>query len=491
MTVDFIFRFKFSMATIDDSTLRNIFETEFKAFIADGKITKDNYNMMKTRSSFISTIISKLQKDYKISRVRLISLYIDLTSNEYENDNNQSIDKLDESIEPLTIETEFQDGQSIKPFIKENEHNGDHCYESIESYLSSNDNEQPIYDKSETKPNINYDSFISSMNSLNIINTSNYKDEQLRAKLFSIYQQLTNYTSSMNEFNQSVDSFYLKLEENDKKYELPDRDEKAYYQALIEKYPILKTKKRWDFRIDDNISLFSGDSWGMTPVVKVGKIFGLGEAEVVSSGSDHYYCEFKDSESPLAEINQAVNNYHVDIDQEKLLEDMIDSIRDYTEGWDDVIESIRSASTIEALISSIEKLHKMSKSVEEDIYQINLFGGLVWSNIEEARHVVELMSLYFRLDFVYSDNEEDEELYLVLRPESTDDWKKFSVKEHKSWYELTREERDKIEQEQEVFGFYLQGINLINLESIYKYHQLTGQSIIPKSIIVNFHHDRW
>ena len=411
------------------------------------------------------------------------------------------------TIKPLSINTEFEDGQTVKPYIKENG-GGDWCYETIETFINndndSNDSSDNSSDstssnnKSGSKTCVSCSSFINSMNSLNIINLNNYKDEQLQTKLYSIYQLLTNASTNKNdEFVKAIYEFYSELEKEQQEhkhntYELPKRNEKAYFQALIEKYPILKTKKRWDFRVDDNITLFSGDNWGMSPVVKV-DVFGLGEAEVVSSGSDHYQCEFEDSESPLAEINKVANNYHIDIDQTKLLENMIDSIREYVDGWEDLINSIRSASTIDELCLAVEKLEKAVKDTEKDIYQIDEFGGLIWSNIEEAKHVIELMSIYYRLGFVESDTDTDNDYYLVLRPESDDDWKAFADSEDKKWFDSSVDKRKRARSAQNIeyneLGFSFSGINLINLETILKYHELTNSSIIPKLLLINLHNE--
>ena len=139
----------------------------------------------------------------------------------------------------------------------------------------------------------------------------------------------------------------------------------------------------------------------------------------------------------------------------------------------------------------VDRLSRAVTNTERDIFQIDLFGGLVWFNIEEARRVVELMSLYYRLEFV----EISDENRLVLRPESDNDWKVFAVSEHKKWFNLNLEERRRARSTRDIeydeLGFYIRGINLINLETILKYHQLTNSSIIPKSLLINLHHGEY
>ena len=98
------------------------------------------------------------------------------------------------------------------------------------------------------------------------------------------------------------------------------------------------------------------------------------------------------------------------------------------------------------------------------------------------------MSLYYRLDLVPTNDDEYNGRCLVIRPESSDDWKMFSYKEHAKWTGHHLVEYEPLTVCRGRLHFSLQAVNLINLESILKYHQLTGKSIIPKSILIDLHH---
>ena len=255
-------------------------------------------------------------------------------------------------------------------------------------------------------------------------------------------------------------------------------DTACYMAALTEKYPRMNedpNMKLNDYSISyrDNIYIISSD-YGKDPdpMLKV-DVFGFG-ASWLACESDHFTFPYDYPEDEGSGRREIHNTIYEDESGSPYLTYYIKLNNLLGDAVNIIINEARHAQNIDELNACHEKwidwldLEYNESRIEK--YWLKDYGGLCWSNVEEAKHAIELMSLFYR---IYYDDDSDN---YFIHDETPDDYKLFNNKEYiNKHYVDTRAER------LEYLSF--KGVGLISLEFIYLRNKLTHENIIPEDYI--------
>lgn len=380
-----------------------------------------------------------------------------------------------------------------------------------------------------------------------IVALPSYTNENKLSELFQIYQiQHPEHELSMEDFKYYLQCFF----KNDvTTHFIPkDDDEYSFITVLKERYPNADDSKLNSMHLSHNTAL-SADRWSEFPIRKIGSV-AVGEYGCIVTDSDHYtWC-------PLMEQSRYQWMKHIGSDtfvkvsfnsrysraMEINYKHMID---DQTFGIDECIKGVKHSTSLAELLYWVDELHECCR-INGDTYprlDLSRVGGFNWETKEECQHIIELMSILYRLhnneDYIcdyshdernrsslknideydydtvktvylietekkhdvyieYKDDVSTEDDYnnlmcsIAVKDETPDDWKYFvnacemPKREAYTWcYNPQRKSKDKYAVDSRLFipnVSRLTGINLLNLEIVYKYIQLTDEKRIPNNL---------
>ena len=197
-----------------------------------------------------------------------------------------------------------------------------------------------------------------------------------------------------------------------------------------------------------------GNNYVNHPVVVVGNVFGLGDwglAYSVACAEDDCDCEYNINDECFVH-SRLCDEISPSLSYFAYLKHTVAPLRD-------ILNDLKLCSNENDLKNIIKRLNKFLGSNNVDYWRLKVFGGLCWGNDEECEHVIELMSLYFRIHI--SDGA------FVIHDESPDDYKLFA-------HGINDEIEDNLN---------IHGINLVILEFIYKWQSITHEKQIPLWLI--------
>ena len=194
----------------------------------------------------------------------------------------------------------------------------------------------------------------------------------------------------------------------------------------------------------------------MKPIVKFG-VFGVGNSWLVCSSDDRCLIHdmFSDSICPKLSYYRSVCKAVYEISS------LVDEVHE----CDELNNLKRYASDLCESINE-QKIDDM---------KLKMSGGFCWKDENEARHVVELMDLYHRV----SENENG----LTIRPPNPEDYKLFKTFDER-W--KGGKKNMLVDYNEMLDGYY--GINLVFIEVIYKWHEITNEVDFPdwlSELIIN------
>lgn len=156
----------------------------------------------------------------------------------------------------------------------------------------------------------------------------------------------------------------------------------------------------------------------------------------------------------------------------------VDKVKTKTTNYQQMFIKLRHATNEDELKALVLSLRSLIK--QDDMNYTNV-GGFTFSTLTEASHVVDLISIYYRLqwndvthrfDSLLDEDESDVDIF--IDPSCLDD-KYFEA-------DYCRQEQSSVNSRQIPFS----GINLLYCELVYIFNKLTNRTILPKWLDIIF-----
>lgn len=231
-----------------------------------------------------------------------------------------------------------------------------------------------------------------------------------------------------------------------------------FIECMTEKYPDISENFFNPYHFTDEI-LFSADKWGCNHAITLLSV-GIGDYEVIHPDSDHHEnWKLADSSNIFHKVCYYTAAWNKPV-MHNAFKSIIRSIVDY---YTESLYNIVHADTIDEFNYWFNEFTEQVHITNDEgiLIPLSSMGGFHFTTLDECNHVIELMSLAKRLN--------DVDGVITVKPESSDDWVLFST------YESEANVINNVE---------LKGINLLLVEIVHKYIQLTGQTTIPKELFI-------
>ena len=326
-----------------------------------------------------------------------------------------------------------------------------------------------------------------------LINQGNCSDELVITAFLNAYKALNpdfriddsymlqTYKSLTDELLIYADSYY-------KYSQLQDIYQKALREVYPDSVPVLDTIEKGklynhDYELANIPLIFNAQKIlvHLTPCIGLGSVHDTHNVLDGALYEDfHQFAQEHDMPNLLnfldvAEEISSTNEELFALTHKRLIENS-------TFDWDKSLSRIASAKNIEDFK---EELNYFSYDVAQIPSHTNILHNawFTFTNIAECKHIIELISIYSRLDinpnYQYIDDEHScPEPFATLKPSHPDDYLYFS---HDRLNKLDILKFNTTNGEREIVG-----LQLINIELIYLYHKLTGSRTIPSWLILDF-----